>query len=93
MNGIYISLLIITVVLIAVILVLSAVVDRVDRLIAKTKAISREINILDNEYQIKLSEKADKADIEREAKAMLSLRNDFGKLGNRIQNIERKENK
>jgi hypothetical protein len=93
MNGIYISLLIITVVLIAVILVLSAVVDRVDRLIAKTKAISREINILDNEYQIKLSEKADKADIEREAKAMLNLRNDFGKLGNRLQNIERKENK
>lgn len=93
MNGIYISLLIITVVLIAVIMVLSAVVDRVDRLIAKIKSISREINILDNEYQTKFSEKADKADIEREANAMLNLRNDFGKLGNRIQNIERKENK
>lgn len=93
MNGVYISLLIITVILIAVIIVLSAVVDRVDRLIAKTKSISREINILDNEYQIKFSEKADKADIEREANAMLNLRNDFGKLGNRIQNIERKENK
>lgn len=92
MTGIYIILFIYACMLAFICFVLTAVVDRVDKLIAKTNSISREIDILDNEYQIKLSEKADKADIEREANAMLNLRNDFGKLGNRIQNIERKEN-
>lgn len=89
MTGIYIVLFIYACMLSFIFFVLSAIVDRIDKLIAKTKALSREINLFDSEYQVKLDLKADRTDIEREANAMLNVKNDIGKLGNRVQNLER----
>ena len=57
----------------------------------KIKNVKDEINSAVTLTDTLLSQKADRSDIEREATANLNIRNDIGKLGQRIQKLERKD--
>lgn len=54
--------------------------------------ISRIQGIVEAHVEL-LSDIATKEDIEREAKSVLNIRNEIGKLGNRVQALEREINK
>ena len=72
-------------------IVLASVVEKVNDLIVKIKNVKDEINSAVTLTDTLLSQKADRSDIEREATANLNIRNDIGKLGQRIQKLERKD--
>lgn len=73
-------------------LVLSACVDKITFLNHKIKSLNRDLDILDKEIRIvksMIEEKANQYDMDNVANAMLNVRNDIGKLGNRLQKLEK----
>lgn len=91
MIGINIILLLYAMMLAVIFIVLASVVEKVNDLIVKIKNVKDEINSAVTLTDTLLSQKADRSDIEREATANLNIRNDIGKLGQRIQKLERKD--
>ncbi len=62
------------------------------RMLDLEEDLSRIQGIVEAHVEL-LSDIATKEDIEREAKAVLNIRNEIGKLGNRVQTLEKESNK
>lgn len=72
--------------------VLSACVDKITLLNYKIKTLQKKLDILDGKIRVVkllVDQKAEQYDMDNAAKSMLNARNDIGKLGNRLQKLEK----
>lgn len=95
MIGINIILLLYAIMLAVIFIVLASVVEKVNDLIVKIKNVKDEINSSNNLTDELLSRKADRSELRKETEISaidrLNIKNDIGKLGNRVHKLERKD--